>query len=64
MQSDQLTSPTPAQLPAVAVSLGHIVCIYMGGEARGDLGSDFFLGGGGGDFGGVFGGDFRGVFGG
>jgi hypothetical protein len=26
----QLTSPTPAQLPAVAVSTGHIVYMYMG----------------------------------
>jgi hypothetical protein len=25
----QLTSPTPAQLPAVAVSSGHIICICL-----------------------------------
>jgi hypothetical protein len=27
-----LTTPTPAQLPAVAVSTGHIVHIYLGGN--------------------------------
>jgi hypothetical protein len=25
----QLTSPTPAQLPAVALSAGHIVCLIL-----------------------------------
>jgi hypothetical protein len=29
ISKSQLTSPTPAQLPAVAVSLGHIVYIYI-----------------------------------
>jgi hypothetical protein len=41
----QLTSPTPAQLPAVAVSSGHIVCTRSTLSSRSDFCSayDLFL---------------------